>query len=243
MAFVCGQYGYSNDSDGFSSITVDSQDQKNSVFDSSVSHCEARLSHTMYHQLGHAYIKSVNLSHNKVKDRSALEILSSDNKNKIESDIIYCSFSNNTATIQYCIFLGSGSEIKNSNIILNNGKDVILTERETKLISCCVMDNKDKPVFVGSISLYECSVGEDQYEESNVDQEFVGTNTFIHGLTFLSTGFCYSSFDVLDSLTPSSPIQKKTRICQCSENPHNYFPISYHTLHCMFFIICINSLQ
>ena len=81
----------------------------------------------MYHERGHVYIKSVNLSHNKANYNSALYC----EQNKINeetnhgSDVLYCSFSNNTATTQHCIYLtysnsANKHEFKNCNIILND---------------------------------------------------------------------------------------------------------------------------
>ena len=86
----------------------------------------------MTHRDGHIYVKSLNLSHNKASYYSALSC----EPNKIneetnhESDVLYCSFSNNTATSQYCIYLtyynsANKHEIKNCNIILNDAKYTI----------------------------------------------------------------------------------------------------------------------
>ena len=145
---------------------------------------------------GHVYIKSVNLSHNKAKERSALGCW----PNKINeetnhgTEILYCSFSNNTATSHQCVVVSNSynssctHEIKNCNIILNDAKNTIYGNGQTDVISCCVMNNTKRPVFSGSITLYNCSVSSDQFEESNVNTNSLGTTTFIHGLTFLETG-------------------------------------------------------
>ena len=113
---------------------------------------------------------------------------------------------------------------------------------KTDIISSCISGNKS-PIFYtydskSFITLYFCSIS---HEEETVKGSFTShgsTKSFIHGLTFISTGFCESSFDVLDSLIPTkNPIFH----CKCTEILHNYFPISYHTLHCMFFLLCIFS--
>ena len=133
IAYVCSQYGYAGVSDAFCSICNDGSRTINSVFDSSISHCEAKSQYTMFHYYGHVYIKSVNLSHNKANYNSALTCW----PNRIHeetnhgSDVLYCSFSNNTATNNYCVIVDNEynslctHEIKNCNIILNDAKNAI----------------------------------------------------------------------------------------------------------------------
>ena len=141
IALVCSQYGHSDGNDGFCSITEDQSRKINSVFDSSVSHSEASGSYIMVHNHGHVYIKSLNLSNNNANYYSAL--ICNPNKNNEETshgnDIIYSSISNNTATIQYCVVVGSTAEIKNCNIISNQGKNTIHGSDQTDVISCCVI--------------------------------------------------------------------------------------------------------
>ena len=194
----------------------------------------------MVHTYGHVYIKSVNLSHNKASYNSALYC----GPNKIHeetnhgSDVLYCSFSNNTATTQYCVIVGSTAEIKNCNIILNDAKNTIYGSGQTDVISCCVMNNTKRPVFSGSITLYNCSVSSDQFEESNVNTNSLGTTTFIHGLTFLETGSCYASFDVIDSLIPTQiPGTKNCVINTCDDYLIALRQHVFLMLKCIF-IIC-----
>ena len=61
----------------------------------------------MYHYSGNIYIKSVNLSHNKASERSPLscEPTKINEETNHGSDVLYCSFSNNTVTNQQCIYL------------------------------------------------------------------------------------------------------------------------------------------
>ena len=208
IAFVCSQYGYAGTNDAFCSFTNDEKTRTiNSVFDSSVSHCEASSSYIMVHNHGYVYIKSLNLSNNNANYYSAL--ICNPNKNNEETshgnDIIYSSISNNTATIQYCVVVGSTAEIKNCNIISNDAKNTIHGSDQTDVISCCVIKNTKRPVFSGSIKLYNCSVSSDQFEGSNVNTNSLGTTTFIHGLTFLETGDCKASFDATCSIIPTIP--------------------------------------
>ena len=54
----------------------------------------------MYHESGHVYIKSVNLSHHSALGCYPNKINEETNHG---SNVLYCSFSNNTATTQYCV--------------------------------------------------------------------------------------------------------------------------------------------
>ena len=91
LAFVCGQKGNSNQNDAFCSICDDTQRSVNSVFDSSISNCEAKAQFTMLHQYGKVYVKSVNLSHNKVEYTSAIRCLPNkiNEETKHGSDVLY----------------------------------------------------------------------------------------------------------------------------------------------------------
>ena len=203
----------------------------------------------MFHGYGHVYIKSVNLSHNKANYYSSLcswpSIINEETKHG--SDVIFCSFSNNTAQNQYCIFISNTyntlctHEIRHCNIIENEASNTIYSKGKTDIISSCISGNKNPCFYIEDsnsfITLYFCSIDN---EEGSFTSHGT-TKSFIHGLTFLETGFCDSSFDVVYSLIPSSPNEIKTRKCQCTEILHNYFSISYHTLHCMFFLIYIYS--
>ena len=103
IAFVCSQKGYAGHSDGFSAVWDDSNREINSVFDSSISHCEAKSYYTMYHEKGHVYIKSLNLSYNKANERSVLCCwpIKINEETKHGIDVLYCSFSNNTSITQH----------------------------------------------------------------------------------------------------------------------------------------------
>ena len=122
IAFVCGQYGYAANSDAFSSICNDETRSINSVFYSSVSHCKANNYYTMFHGYGCVNIKSLNLSHNKANYTSALRCCPNqiDEETNHGSDVIYCSFSNNTAEIEQAIqmtYSGSTNKHEIKNVI------------------------------------------------------------------------------------------------------------------------------
>ena len=210
IAFVCSQKGYSNDGDSFCSITNEDPSREiNSVFDSSISHCDTTKDNTIYHAQGHVYIKSVNLSHNKAKSCSALNC----NPNKVNeetkhgSDIIYCSFSNNTAKNQYCIMMNNEFneictyELKNCNIIDNISPKTIWSQGETKMTFCSIMNNVNPCFFTetsetseSSITLVQCYTDSKNGENSNSFIETETRNPFLNAITFYSTGQCENFF-------------------------------------------------
>ena len=211
VAYVCGQHGYSDNSDGFCTIY---SSLISSVLYSSISHCKARYLYTMVHYYGHINITSMNLSHNESKERCGLYCGPNkiDEKTKHGSDVLFSSFENNTATTQHCIIVSNyhgGStithEIKNCNIIENNSTKTILCKGKTDIISSFILGNKDPCFYTDDsntfITLYNCSV--DNIEETGVGTlTSYGSATFIHYLTFISTGSCYASFVIFDSLVP-----------------------------------------
>ena len=141
IAFTCSQYGRAAVYDGFCSINNDYLRTINSVFDSTISHYEAKHSYIMVHQ--YVYIKSVNSSHNKANYTSALRCLPTkiDAETNHGSDVLYCSFSNNTATIHQCIQMNNKynssclHEIQNCNIIGNKATNTIYSKGKIKYLS------------------------------------------------------------------------------------------------------------
>ena len=219
ITFTCGHNTEAKGYDGFSAVHSDSTRKINYVFDSSISHCEANIENTMVHNYGHVYIKSVNLSNNKASIVSALR--SQPNKNNEEtdyvSDISYCSFSNNTATVQYCIYLTySGEsnkyEIKNSNIIGNNSSKTIGSHGETSITKTCILHNLSPSYFTSnsqsSISLYYCT--SDNLEKDGIGsvQIIEKTNPFVLGLVFIETGSCVNVIEKIGNFIK----------CQCTKS-------------------------
>ena len=215
VAFVCGQYGYSDHNDGFCSICDDPTRTINSIFDSSISHCEAKNWYIMFHAYGHVYYKSVNLSHNKADYGSAFRFEPNkiNEKTKHGSDVLYCSFSNNTSTTQFCVIVSnqhdtsSRHEFKNCNIIKNRAINTITSRGKLDIISSCILNNGDSCFYTESsesiITLYSCSVDNTKQSGSGFVTSHGSTNSFIHGLTFISTGVCKASFDVIGTLIPT----------------------------------------
>ena len=202
---MCGQHGYAGSNDGFSSIGDDINRRINSAFDSSISHCEANNLQIMYHERGYIYIKSVNFSHNKASERSALccapnQINDGTNHG---SDVLYCSFFNNTAT-QNCIYFTSydsadKSEIKNCNIIENNSTKTIHSGREITIYLSSFINNIS-PYFSmantnSKIILTLCYIDKTESELGSISQnENQTSDSSILSLPYFQTGFCDISF-------------------------------------------------
>ena len=216
IAYVCSQYGYAGLSDGFCSICDDNSRNNNSVYDSSISHCTTNGWFTMTHSYGNIYIKSVNLSHNQADAASALGCapFKINEATAHGSDVLYCSFANNTASTSYCIRmtneLNNSSSITHSinycNIILNKGANLVAgdpdTDAQTNIYSCCIMKNT-LPVFYGLVSLFNCTIGSNQLEGSNMTgiTDSLNSTTFLHNLTFISTGSCVHIPDTINDLS------------------------------------------
>ena len=207
IAFVCGQKCSSNGNDGFCSIwNSDPNRIINSIFDSSISHCEAKETHIIYHDCGHIYITSVNISYNKAKARCGIACLP-DKINQETShgnDIIYCSFLNNTATNQLCVFVSNyynsscTNQIKNCNIIGNNANNTIHSKGETILYHCSILNNVS-PYFSLETAeskniLSMCYLDKESGLGSVSQTENQISDQFIHSLSFIETGKCVNHF-------------------------------------------------
>ena len=204
IAYVCGQSCISSKNDAFSSISMDTSIKISSVIDSSVSFCEATSQHIVYHQYGHVYIKSVNLSYNKAQSTSALRC----GPNQINqetgygADVIFCSFLNNTATSTYCIFLEKNNlvnkfQIKNCNIVENAANKTIYSKGETDISLSLLINNAIPYLFPGDatskISLFFCNIDETESESFTNENQI--TNQFILSLPHLQSGFCAIRFN------------------------------------------------
>ena len=237
LAFLCSSHCFSDENDGFGSINTDDTRTINSIFDSSISHCEAINDYILAHQYGYISVRSVNLSHNKANERSALycgpNLINQETKHG--SNIIYCSFSNNTAETQNCVLVSNHygtsditHEIKNCNIIENNSTKTILCKGNTDIILSCILNNSSPCFYTDSpdsfITLYFCCVDNMKETGEGSLTSSGSITTFILGLTFISTDSCYSSFD---------PIQTK------HHNRLSYYLISLHGS--LFFISFILS--
>ena len=253
IAYVCGQYCKSGNNDAFSSVSLDKTIQYNFILDSSISHCETSATIITYHDYGFVHIKSTNYSHNSAREKSAIE--SKPNKAGEEPNVAnlidFSTFSNNTAKTQYCIQLTdinyntAKQFIRYSNIIENNATYTFCIQGKVNITHCCILQNGN-PCFrtkdsYAEIFLINCTI-DNTNETGSGDVKQIGSITsFINGLTFISTGSCHASFDVVGSLSPSVPTKNSLCNCKCTQIPQNYFSISYHTLNCMFFLFCIYS--
>ena len=222
---ICGYKCSSSNNVCFSTIQGSSR-TINTVHDSSVAYCVASSYYTMYHYYGCIDIKSVNLSHNKASSYSALTCRpSSTNGGTYGTNISYSSFSNNTASSQWCIYLRYSNsvakqyEINNSNIIENSGDQTIyvyygeLTMRKT-----CMMNNKKATYYFYlrqsgvKCTLIDCSIDNTDKTGSGSLSRTGSTDSFINGLTFISTGDCKNIIDTISGV-PLTGIIERIKVC------------------------------
>ena len=188
IAFVCSQNGYADGSDGFCSIA---SELINCVFDSSISHCEAKGSHTMY---------------NKANSYSAVYCIPNQKNEETNHgiDIIFCSFSNNTAIKDQCIRIKNeqnnlfSNEIQNSNIIGNNASNTIHSQGQTNIYHCSIMKNGN-PCFSledenSKFTIHSCYIDSLNEAGSVSFFETKKIHPFILALTFYETGDCHNLF-------------------------------------------------
>ena len=105
-------------------------------------------------------------------------------------------------------------EIRNSNIIRNPSQNTISNQEGRLTITLSTIIANSVPAFSGSMKLITCTVSNDQYNgASNVNTVEVTTNSFINGLTFISTGECVNMFDTIGTLIPSNLPIKRLSTC------------------------------
>ena len=75
------------------------------------------------------------------------------------------------------------------------------------MTSCSVMEN-DTPVFGGSIKLVNCAVPNTQLSGGSLDTSSIGSNSFINGLTFISTGDCKNIIDTISGVPLTGIIER-----------------------------------
>ena len=230
---VCGVSCESSYISSFSYIGQESSKQtNNTVYDSSVAYCNAVSYYAMYHSFGYIDIKSVNLSHNKAKSSypALYSQPSSTNGGKYGTSISYSSFSNNSAQNR-CIYFGYKSssanqyEINYSNIIRNPTKNTIYAASGAlEMRECTILENTS-PAFDGSITLIKCTVSEGQIEDDSDVNINETTNSFIYGLTFISTADCVNIFDTFEGVSLTGIIEDDKSKCHtwylCEELKQN----------------------
>ena len=200
ITHVCGTFCKAKVNDGFCSVSTNENIKTNVVLDSSVCHCESGSAYTMVHRDGYIQIKSLNVSHNFAgKQASALESIPNkiNPKTGLGTLISYSSIVNNTANERLCLLLSStfDHELRNSNFLSNSGADAIKVSSSTNIKLCAILDNKNTPIFIGSITLINCTVSKDQLKDSTPNIDNIHISSFIHALPFIETGNCINKFD------------------------------------------------
>ena len=193
---------------------VDGSDRKtNSVNDSTIAKSIAISAYTMAHASGYIEFCSVNVSHNIAPDSSALRSQpNATNEDAIGSLIVYCSFANNTASSQYCIFLTNiyqkdSFECRFSNVIYNHGNRTIYISGNCLMKHCCIMKNKEgNTVFYISLdslcTLETCSIDYLSNEGIGNLIQTEGKAHFVNELIFITTGECVNIVDKIDMTFP-----------------------------------------
>ena len=202
IALTCGHHCSTENKDGFCGVDSHVTRSINSIIDSSISSCEALYSAILNQGYGYINIKEVNISHNKARDRTAIACTPTKNNkdNDIGCEISFCSFENNTAEQQYCIYLTNfrntkcKHQIRNTNVINNGGQNIIFSMGTTDIIQSSFLENDD-PCFSQNITdsiiiLKNCTI--DSLTGSFAQYET--TNTFIIALSFIETDKCHNLF-------------------------------------------------
>ena len=195
LSHLCVSNCSSKNDESFCDLYVKNDDSKErtiSIIGSSATYGNTVKSFTLYIVSGFHFINSLNLSENKAKSYSGFWITPNQKNEEGYGDIVeFSSFHNYTATND-CIGFGTTGvnmhQMKYSNIISNNGNYAISGSSSAKLILCTISEN-DTPVFYGGVSLYNCSIEEDQIS-GNVDASNAGEKSFLNTFSYIISGEC-----------------------------------------------------
>ena len=152
----------------------------------------------MYLYYGYIDIRSVNLSHNIVRNSRSGLYCGATSTN--ETSISCSSFVNNNAS-SICIYLdffesiANKNEIKNTNIINNKGTGAIYNAGGSLIMISCTITENDTPVFYGPAKLVNCSVPNTQLSGGSLDTFSIGSISFSNELSFISSDDCLNLFD------------------------------------------------
>ena len=206
IATSCGYSCYAGQRDGFCSISDEQERTINSLYDSSVSYCKANTMYIVVHQFGKIDIKSVNISYNDAGSSSTLycEPKQTDTTTNCICFTSFCSFYNNTATNEYCLYFTSSAtakkhEMKMSNVIENHIPKTIFSNGEATICYCSILHNDDPCFYTlnenSNIQIKVCHI--DNSNHTGLGSFFVSEkqNSFILLLPFFETGKCVNAID------------------------------------------------
>ena len=197
LSLTCGEHCFSSGNDGFSSVHTDEKRERNTVFGSSISYCQANERYIIYHEKGPIDIKSLNISHNIAQIASSIGCLPDKffDEIKLGTMISYSNINNNTATKEQCLVMNNqnneecGHKIDMTNIISNQANRTIYSKGETNMFYCSILNNRS-PCFYSTnqnlkIILTMCY--SDEKDSVSITKE---QDQFILSLPFFFTGLC-----------------------------------------------------
>jgi hypothetical protein len=250
---VCGYDCWSTYSSGskydqFAYLRVNhAVSSKNYVNYSSIARCVNSYSnsyYTMRFWYGKICCPSVNLSMNKCQYRSTVACY------PFTGSFTYCSFVDNVANGDSCIYSGMGNtniEFKNCNILRNtqgsrNSAGTIHTYDNMMFKNSCILENNANTIFYQAssytITVSNCTVDRTSNNGCLTIQN-TATKSFIFALNHMSTQNCHSEYDSAGHLTPniqttSSPSKKQIQCFTYGQNLCQ--PLIFHSVFIFNFI-------
>ena len=205
IAFTCGYHCCSGINDGFCSIHYDSNRNIASIIESTVSHCKSEGEHMIILYYGFVSLNSVNISDNEAKLYSALTSYPNKlGKNEnIGTVIHFCSFANNTATKDYCLYFSDEHNtenidikyiMRNSNVLNNKGTNGLFCRCELTIEHSSIIRNDDPLLKMhdanSKLTLQSCY--SDSIIKSNVGTVIQNnkSDVFVLALPFFELGKC-----------------------------------------------------
>ena len=164
-----------------------------------------------------------------------------------------CSFKNNTANVQYCIYLSGISTkdlLKSSNLIGNNilGTGLVAAYSQLTVEGCTILENEADSIFFcysGSITVINCTITEEDVKKTNNDNVNIENwtpkhNSFINGIKpTIVNEICSVGYDTVGTLTPNLPNYYFHRCFTCNETFLIFTHRLIHTLVYSSIIFCL----
>jgi hypothetical protein len=261
---VCGNDCCSTYSGGYSSgqfayISVNSGASSKNYFNySSITRCVNEIKsseYNLYLGSGKVCCPLVNISMNKCDYQPAIICYPYKESNSVTCSFIYCSFVDNKANKDNCIYFGtSGAEyetkccniLRNTHVVLTS-RGIIYSAGNLMIKDSCILENTPNYIFYQSSSYYtitlsNCTVDSTSNNGYLTIQNTV-TKSFLHALNHISTQNCHSGYDSAGSLTAISlPTTSKEKIIYCFTYKIIRARVSdFFTFICLFIFTFIQS--
>jgi hypothetical protein len=231
------------------------ESKKNYVNYSSIARCITDLSNTcetLCQCYGRDCCQSVNISMNKISDRSGIYFCTTVDSNSVTGSLLYSSFADNNASRYNCIHLNNAAnfEIKCCNIIRNtqvelNSYGTIRANWNTNIYDSCILENKATYIFYADSSSYTITLSNCTVDSTSHTNGFVLTYTiiksFIHALNHISTANCQSEYDSVGTLTINPLSDNRICICSCKKFHYQAQISDFFSLHLLFIFTFIHT--